>query len=502
MYSRLLLAATLAIGSAAWCADDAVEQAVSQLREGHLEEALGTLRAAISRDPASSRANYLLAETLLAKEEVDEADEAIQKAVALSPGSASLLQAQGDVDFRKGDILKAEADYKAAYHIDPKNARAIYGIARIFQCAALNKKAALLFRQAHDLDPHDAAILSSFAAVSAKDDEELTAFQTALSAARGEERRRLQWAQARIARRKVLNGRRSWILKSPYEPAEVPLNKLTNGPTRVYGFGISVGINGANPAILQLDTGASGVVLNRRLAEKAGVQKIAEMDLAGLGDQADPTGYIGFAEHVKIGDIEFENCIVHVSDKKALVDAEGLIGTDIFERFLVTIDFGRHKVQFGRLPGPVWDGSTPVDRYAGPELKGFAQFYRVGHDILVPTRISAGEPKLFLVDTGSTANLISADAARAVTKVHDDSRMRFKGISGAVKNVYSADKVELQFAGFRQTNLDLVSFDISGVSRGAGIEISGIMGIQLLTLFNSLTIDYRDGMIRFDYKAR
>ena len=278
------------------------------------------------------------------------------------------------------------------------------------------------------------------------------------------------------------------------------MNTLTNGPTRVYGFGIGVAINGANPAVVQLDTGASGLVINRRLAEKAGVQKIAEMDLTGLGDQSDPTGYIGFAEHVKIGSIEFENCIVHVSDKRSLVDAEGLIGTDIFERFLVTIDFGRHKLQFDALPGPAWDGATPVDRYSGPELKGFAQFYRVGHDILLPTRISAGDPKLFLVDTGSTANLISTAAAKDVTKVHDDSRTRVKGISGAVKQVYSADKVELQFAGFRQTNLDLISFDHSVVSRSLGVEISGIMGVQLLTLFDSLTINYRDGMIRFDYK--
>ena len=78
-----------------------MEQAISELREGHLEEALSTLRAAISRDPASSRASYLLAETLLATEHVDQADEVIRKAVTLSPGSASLLQAQGDVDFRK-----------------------------------------------------------------------------------------------------------------------------------------------------------------------------------------------------------------------------------------------------------------------------------------------------------------------------------------------------------------------------------------------------------------
>lgn len=142
-----------------------------------------------------------------------------------------------------------------------------------------------------------------------------------------------------------------------------------------------------------------------------------------------------------------------------------------------------------------------MDRYSGPELKDFAQFYRFGHDILVPTRISGGPPGFFVVDTGSSANMISPSAARDVTRVRNDSHVIVKGISGRIKEVYSADKVELQFAGFTQTNLDLVSFDFSGMSRRTGTEINGIMGLPLLALF-TLIIDYRDGVIHFDYKPR
>ena len=68
--------------------------------------------------------------------------------------------------------------------------------------------------------------------------------------------------------------------------------------------------------------------------------------------------------------------------------------------------------------------------------------------------------------------------------------------------LYEADQVVLQFASFRQTNLDLISFDLTNFSRSAGLEVSGTLGLPVLSLFQSITIDYRDAKINFDYKAR
>jgi hypothetical protein len=58
--------------------------------------------------------------------------------------------------------------------------------------------------------------------------------------------------------------------------------------------------------------------------------------------------------------------------------------------------------------------------------------------------------------------------------------------------------VLFQFAGIQQQNNDLVSFDTSGLSKGAGIEISGFLGSTVLRQL-TISIDYRDGLIRFDY---
>jgi ribosomal protein S10 len=68
--------------------------------------------------------------------------------------------------------------------------------------------------------------------------------------------------------------------------------------------------------------------------------------------------------------------------------------------------------------------------------------------------------------------------------------------------LYQADRVVLQFASFRQTNLDLISLDLSRNSEHLGIEVSGTLGLPVLSMFQSVTIDYRDARINFDYKPR
>jgi predicted aspartyl protease len=265
-----------------------------------------------------------------------------------------------------------------------------------------------------------------------------------------------------------------------------------------HGMALNVAVNDAKPVTLELDTGASGVTITRRVAERAQVQKIADMDLSGLGDDRDPTGYVGFAERIRVGDVEFHNCVVHVSDRAFSADSEGLIGTDLFERFLVTLDFRKRQVRLDPLPGPVWDGREPLDRYKGPELADFRQVFRFGHELLIKTQVGDAQAGLFLLDTGSSECLISPDIARNVTKVRGQDRFTMKGISGKVKKLESADEVTLVFAGFRQQIRELLSLDFSGISKDAGTEVSGILGLPVLFLFD-LTIDYRDGMVKFVY---
>src|SRR5262249_350248 len=145
-------------------------------------------------------------------------------------------------------------------------------------------------------------------------------------------------------------------------------------------------------------------------------------------------------------------------------------------------------------PAPAPSG--PRDRYVAPEMQNYTKVFRFGHNLLIPTRVGDAPPKLFIIDTGSTMNTISPQAAREVTKVHGDEYTHVRGISGSVKDVFSADKAVLQFSHFRQENQDMITFDLGSVSRNIGTEVSGFLGFTTLRLF-TLKIDYRDALVDF-----
>ncbi len=134
-------------------------------------------------------------------------------------------------------------------------------------------------------------------------------------------------------------------------------------------------------------------------------------------------------------------------------------------------------------------------------MKFYTQVYRFGHNLLVPTLIGDAPSKLFLLDTGSTSNLISPNAASEVTKVHGDPRKTVNGLSGSVKDVYSADKAVIQFGHLRQENQNLLALDLTNISNGIGTEASGILGFAMLRLLD-IKIDYRDGLIDFNYDPK
>jgi hypothetical protein len=228
---------------------------------------------------------------------------------------------------------------------------------------------------------------------------------------------------------------------------------------------------------------------------------------------------------------------VEVSDRKNVVDTDGLIGMDVFSQFLVTLDFPWRKLTLGPLPPypgttavspslstedespsgesdqtapPAGDAASapatpapasgPHDRYIAPEMQKWTTVYRVGHNMIVPTALNNKRLRLFIIDTGAQSTSISPSAAREVTKVFSDSNASVKGVSGNVSNVYLGNSVTFRFAHLQQEHSNVLSFDLSGLSQHAGTEISGLIGFDMLGLL-VVKIDYRDGLMSFEYSA-
>jgi Aspartyl protease len=92
---------------------------------------------------------------------------------------------------------------------------------------------------------------------------------------------------------------------------------------RLRGYGISVSVNGQKSKLL-LDTGASGILINRNLAEKAGVTKLSDTEIRGIGDKGGKRGHMGIADSLKIGEFEFHECPVEVLEQRSVDEEDGL----------------------------------------------------------------------------------------------------------------------------------------------------------------------------------
>jgi predicted aspartyl protease len=267
-----------------------------------------------------------------------------------------------------------------------------------------------------------------------------------------------------------------------------------------------------------VDTGASGLFVNKALAEHVGLKPSAEAKFTGIGDAGAQSGYVAYADSIRIGSLEFRNCLVEVSDKKDVVGLDGLIGSDVFKDYLVTLDYAMRKMTLAQLPplpnessestgslstdsGESSWQSEPQDRYVSPTMKDYFPVLRRFHYLIIPAMLNGKAQKLFVIDTGAFATSISPEAAREVTKVHREGQLRVRGISGEVSKVQTSDSIMFQFADFRQLNTNIVTFDMSHLSESAGMEISGFLGNSLLREL-TIHIDYRDGLIKFDYDPK
>ncbi len=460
-----------------------------------LQGTLAIVLAACALNGASVEDTLVLARKALMHEGVATAWKLSQKALGEAPESAAAHELSGEVLFRRGEFAAAESEFKLASKLDANFASAWWGLARIAECTSMNKTAARYLDRAHAIDPNDPRIFHDWA-MRLPGQGHIDALEKYASMADpGRDEKQLEDLRQHIQFDKTLRGRSLMVLASPYEKTEIPLINLVNGTTLRYGLEVRLG--GARLRLV-LDTGASGILLPRWAAKRAGVTEFAGATFGGFGDNPKQApGYRGIVDRLRIGDVEFRDALISVSNQDSVGPVDGLIGTNVFAQFLVTLDFMAGKLRLDPLPGYRPGDNQLHDRTEVPEFEHSARVFQFGHLLLVPTRVSGSREVLFVVDTGSDRTLISYDMAGEVSKLNRDDGMRMQGISGQVADLYKTGNVFLQFAGFRQRSPGMTSVDMWPQSRAIGAEVSGFLGLPVLSLF-TLTIDYRDGVVRFD----
>jgi predicted aspartyl protease len=502
---------------------------------GAYDRALTLYQTQLLEKPDDPALTASLAQVFLKQQHTKEAEDIVRKALLKDPKSAILFSALGEVQYREGTPWLAGASADSAITIDICYPAAHLLRARLLRLSSYYASAAKEIATAHNLDPHDPRIRLQWLSTLPVE-QRVANLESYLSGNTGDDPEDLKRLRLYLAflKKQSEEPHRACHLVSDTTTTTIPFARLMEDATRVRAYGLDVRLNDHN-ARLQIDTGAGGLVISRSVANRAGLREFSRTVSSGVGDKGDRSSYIAYVDSIKIGTLEFRDCEVEVLDQRNVVDFDGLIGMDVLSSFLVTLDYPMRNLILGPLPprpgetalpkptlqtegardedsNSNLDSSTsgdaaktgiqrgPHDRYVAPEMKDWTSVYRIGHMLLVPASLNSSGVRLFILDTGASTTTISPTVAREVTKVHSDSNVRVRGISGDVDKVYSADKITFKFANLSQEVHDVVAIDFSDLSKNEGMEISGLIGATAIGQ-TTMTIDYRDNLVHFKYDA-
>jgi hypothetical protein len=505
---------------------------------GRFSDAEASYRQALSTAPNDTALLAGLARSLRRQQKIAEAATDLQLALTDAPQSAILLTAMAELQYREGMIVESGESASAAYAADICYARVHLIRARL---ASLNSKYAterIEITAAHTLDPYDPDIQLAWIETLPLDQRiaELKTFLSSPTASDDEQRQDLEKYIDRLE--KISAGpRNSCRLVSDVASTKLLLESVLGEQLRPRSWALMAKVNGAD-AKLEVDSGSTGFYISSKIARKAGLQALERSQVSGLGDRGPQEGYIAYAKTIRIGNLEFRDCLVDVSDSKRIGLSDGLIGTDIFQNFLVTLAFPLRTMELSPLPSrpgeaasaaslqtqtqtqvPAVDDSSPPagsngsktgnfaakqmapgpkDRYIAPEMQDWFPVFRVNHNLIVPALTDANAMKLFILDTGSEVTVLSEDAAKEIHRIYESPERRIVGLSGEVQHVYSGATFNIRFANQNVKTREAAVLDTSRFSNNLGVEISGLIGLPALRLM-TMRIDYRDGLVKFDY---
>lgn len=466
-----------------------------------------------------------LVRTALAENKLTEALSLALKYVGSHANDANLLDALGEVRFRRGETDEAAKALNQSLTLDHCNGITFYDIYRYMNLSGMYASAQRRLDFAHSLAPQNPEITARWRNSQALPltPEQLLARlkqQLANPALTIPQKNGIDAAIKRIQS----SEKGGCELVAPVTEAKFPIIPISTvaHPDIMYEAGLEIQINGRKRR-LEIDTGASGLMLTSEVAKAAGLVPELETKSGGMGDEGLASTFITHVEDIKIGGMEFKNCRVQVLEPGKIAgrlpeDIDGLIGPDVFSDYVVTLDFPERQMRLGPLPPRPGDSSPAVttlatsedapagmsladsarDRYIAPEMKNWTPVFRSEQSLIFPTYIGEAPVKLFIMDTGASQSLISLDAAREVAQLTGFDAPTSKGLSGEVQKVLIADKVTLGFAGVRQVVSQMTSEDTSTVSRSIGVDISGFIGFPTLREL-VISIDYRDNLVHVVY---
>jgi len=275
--------------------------------------ALEFYREALSKAPDSLEDRLGLVRALIGQDKTADATKEAADAAAKFPKSTLAEVAVGEAAFRDADFDTSRKAALAAYNLDPCDARGMDLMATLYSVTAHFAGAARLLKNAHLLRPNDELILRDWidSLPRKQRQEELEKYlggsNSELSA------RDRQDAQLDLDHLKAHHeGECRITSKNP--TVKIPFAPIYGDAVTIRAYGLNAAFNGKMRR-LQIDTGASGIVLSASAASRLNLTPEYKLHTSGVGDEGEVGSYLTHVSTITIGDVQISNCLVDVLEK-------------------------------------------------------------------------------------------------------------------------------------------------------------------------------------------
>ena len=388
------------------------------------------------------------------------------------PTDAFATAVYADAMWSAGLFDEAERGYQEALALQPEEARAHNGVARVLSATGRFDEALEHSLKAIRIAPREADFHHTLGNVYerlGRYDHAATALSSFINLLpKGLADSRALWA---IAELKFLT---SFGTKAPYEFASNP-DQIYTLPFRLENEKIILQgrVNGSRPHDFIVDTGAELSTISRVTGEKEGVTPITYTVSAGVGEVGLRGLQLGRIDRLEFGPLKVKHvpCIIKSPALQDLPGPEGESFSPLAMGLSLTVDYAKRVLTLARhLPD-----QGPADVTMDLWMNRLAT---------VRGMVGNGHARSFVVDTGGQVISISSDTARALPPmVLRKIALKVYGASGWDRDAYLMPGVDLAFSDIRFPKMSVVVLNLRAPSVLLGYELGGIVGHRFLSRY-------------------
>jgi tetratricopeptide (TPR) repeat protein len=284
--------------------------------------------------------------SLIGQDKVTDALAEAQAILVKFPKGAIAEIALGEVAYRNADFAGAQTHSANAFRLEPCEGRGLDLAAALFDITAMYATELRALDAAHRLRPKDELIRRDWIEALPRKQRaiELERYLTEQNSLSGKDRNEYDIESQHLKARRPGECR----ISSKSETTTIPFSPIYGDAARLEAYGLDVAFNGKKRR-LQIDTGASGIVLTPGAARRLGLTPEYRLKTGGIGDEGEADSYLTHVASIQIGDVVLTDCMVDVL-KKSQMDVDGLIGLDVFAHWVATLDYPRTRLQLTPLP--------------------------------------------------------------------------------------------------------------------------------------------------------